>query len=71
MNFISGKELLDLCNKNNLPISEVMIQRELSNTQTTREEIIEKMTKSLNIIKNDLKIPLEQGVVLLVEKQKN
>lgn len=62
MNFINGKELLDLCNKNNLPISEIMIKRELANVQTTREEIIQKMTKSLNIMKDCIKIPLEQDL---------
>lgn len=62
MNFNNGKELLNLCSKNNLPISEIMIQRELVNTQTTREEIISKMSEALNIMKNDIKTPLEQDL---------
>ncbi|WP_317367113.1 L-serine ammonia-lyase, iron-sulfur-dependent, subunit alpha [uncultured Tyzzerella sp.] len=62
MNFNYAKELLDLCEKNNLPISEVMIRRELANTDTTREEIIQKMTKSLNIMKDAIKTPLETTV---------
>lgn len=62
MNFINGKELLDLCNKNNTPISEVMIRRELANTQLTREEILKKLEKSLNIMKDCIKAPLEQDL---------
>ena len=62
MNFNYASELLQLCKENNLPISEVMIRRELANTDTTREEIIQKMTKSLNIMKSSVKIPLETSI---------
>lgn len=62
MNFNYASELLELCKKNNLSISEVMIRRELANTNTTREEIIQKMTKSLNIMKNAVKAPLEAPI---------
>lgn len=62
MNFSYASELLELCEKNNLPISEVMIRRELANTSTTREEIIAKMTKSLNIMKDAVKIPLKEPI---------
>lgn len=59
MNFNYANELLHLCEENNLAISEVMIRRELANTDDTREDIIKKMTKSLNIMKSAVKIPLE------------
>lgn len=62
MNFNYSSELLQLCKENNLPISEIMIRRELANTDTTREKIIEKMTKSLNIMKSSIKIPLETSI---------
>ncbi len=62
MNFNYASELLDLCKKNNLPISEVMIRRELANTDNTREEVIQKMTKSLNIMKKAVKTPLEAPI---------
>lgn len=62
MNFNYASELLQLCKENNLPISEVMIRRELANTDTTREEIIQRMTKSLNIMKSSVKIPLETSI---------
>ena len=62
MNFNYSSELLQLCKENNLPISEMMIRRELANTDTTREKIIEKMTKSLNIMKSSIKIPLETSI---------
>ncbi len=62
MNFSYSSELLELCEKNNLPISEIMIRRELANTSDTREEIIKRMTKSLNIMKKAVKAPLEQPI---------
>ena len=62
MNFSYASELLELCEKNDLPISEVMIRRELANTSTTREEIIQKMTKSLNIMKDAIKAPLKEPI---------
>ena len=62
MNFNYASELLELCEKNNLTISEVMIRRELANTETTREEIIETMKKSLKIMKDSVKIPLETSL---------
>lgn len=62
MNFSYASELLELCEKNNLAISEVMIRRELANTSTTREEIIQKMTKSLNIMKDAIKAPLKEPI---------
>lgn len=62
MNFNYSSEILQLCKENNLPISEIMIRRELANTDTTREKIIEKMTKSLNIMKSSIKIPLETSI---------
>lgn len=62
MNFSYASELLELCEKNNLTISEVMIRRELANTSTTREEIIQKMTKSLNIMKDAIKAPLKEPI---------
>lgn len=62
MNFNYASELLQLCKENNLPISEVMVRRELANTDTSREKIIEKLTKSLNIMKTSVKIPLETSI---------
>lgn len=62
MNFNYASELLEICNKTNLPISEIMIQREIANTSYTREDIINKMTTSLNIMKKSTKIPLEKDI---------
>lgn len=62
MNFSYANELLELCKTNNLSISEVMIRRELVNTNSTREEIIERMTKSLNIMKKSVKTPLKSTI---------
>lgn len=62
MNFNTAEELLNLCKENNLPISEIMIQRELANTSLTRDEVIAKMKKALNIMRQSVKAPLEQDL---------
>lgn len=62
MDFISGKELLDLCKSENLPISEVMKQREITCTAATSEEVDEKLKVVLSIMKNAVKEPLEKPV---------
>ena len=40
MNFKNGRELLELCEKNNCPISEIMLRRECAETSRTEQEII-------------------------------
>lgn len=62
MNFNYASELLSLCKEHNLKISEVMIRREIANTGDTREQIIKKMTKSLGIMKNSIKAPIETDI---------
>lgn len=62
MNFTTGDELLSLCKENNMKIYEVMIQRELDNTDTTREQVFEKMKIALNIMKTDIKTPFEKDI---------
>lgn len=62
MNFNTGEELLSLCKKHNLAISDIMIEREIANTSFSKDEIIQRMKKSLEIMKKSIKAPLEQDL---------
>lgn len=62
MNFNYANELLELCEKHNLSISEVMVQREILNSGCSREEIRERMKVSLDIMKESIKRPLTEKV---------
>lgn len=46
----SGKELLELCEKDNITLSEYAIRCEIEEKEVTREEVIEKMKKNLNVM---------------------
>ena len=47
--FKNAKELLELCSRNSLPVSEVMIRREIQLGETTRESILERIDASLRV----------------------
>ncbi len=51
MNFINGKELLHLCKEKNLTMSQVMIEREISFCQGSKDEIMARMVESYKIMK--------------------
>ncbi len=55
-NFISGENLLEICEKNKMTIYEVCIKRENELTGVKREEIINKMAHSLDIMKNAISL---------------
>lgn len=46
----TGEELLEICEKYNIPLSEYAIRCEVEEKGLTREEIIEKMKKNLNVM---------------------
>ena len=50
----NAKELLNECIERNLPISEVVIDDEISSTATTRENIILKMKNVLDVMKKSI-----------------
>ncbi len=54
MNFTSGKELLAICNKKNLLISEVMIEREISQFDLTKKEIFSKMDETRTVMEESI-----------------
>ena len=60
--FKNAGELLNLCNKKNLRISDVMKQRECDLGETTMEEIHSRMKKTLEIMKQSAHEPLETAV---------
>lgn len=58
MDFRNAIELLELCQKEQLPISEIMIQREIDNTESDRQTIEKKMYTALSIMKDSVHKPL-------------
>ncbi len=60
IDFKNGAELLRLCQTNRLPISEIMKAREHDLAETTEPEIMTKMKKVLEIMKNSACTPIAQ-----------
>lgn len=59
MDFKNGQELLNLCQTKQLPISEIMKQREISLGTAPQEEVILKMKETLQIMRNSVKSALD------------
>ena len=57
--FKNGQELLEVCKKKQCSISEVMKQREIEGTSSTKKEVEDKMRKALAIMKEAVRKPLE------------
>ena len=55
MEFKTGKVLLQLCKENQIPISEVMLLREMEISQTDRDTVFLRMEHSWNIMKTSAK----------------
>ncbi len=62
MNFTNGKELLDLCEKHNKSLSQICIEREIELTGKSKEDIINRMKHSLEIMKNAIQKGLTEDV---------
>ncbi len=62
MDFISGQELLQLCEENGCRISDIMIQREISEYGASSEEILERMKEAYRIMKEACHKPLDEPV---------
>ena len=62
MEIQSGFDLLQECEKRKLPISAVMLEREIENGKLSREEIIKKLKRSLQIMREAAKGALEQDI---------
>lgn len=62
MDFKNAKELLALCREKNLPISEVMRQREIILSETTAEIVDQRMDRVLEIMKDAAFSPIKNPV---------
>ncbi|WP_251389913.1 L-serine ammonia-lyase, iron-sulfur-dependent, subunit alpha [Mediterraneibacter agrestimuris] len=60
MDFYNGQVLLDLCNSENMPISAVMKEREITEGTLTSEEVDAKLVTVLNIMKDSSHKPIEK-----------
>ena len=60
MNFKNAKELLELCENNNLSISSVMLQREIQLSEYSTETIRSQMKRVWSVMKESATTPLEQ-----------
>ena len=62
MDFKNAKELLELCQQQNLPISEIMLQREMTEGEMPREEAQSRMARALAIMKDSAHTPIKTPV---------
>lgn len=60
--FNKGKELLDLCNEHNSKIYEIVLEKEHQKTGLPKEEIIEKMNETLDVMKESATAALNKKV---------
>ena len=58
MNFKNGKELLELCDKENCAISDIMILREATGTDRPKDEILRRMHRTWDIMKDSAVSPI-------------
>lgn len=58
MDFYNGKELLEKCQENQLPISEIMKLRETTTGSLSAEKVEKKLQKALSIMKHSATKPL-------------
>ena len=63
MDFKNAKELLALCQEKKLPISEVMLQREILLGETTAEIVDQRMDRVLEIMKDAAFSPIKDPVI--------
>lgn len=63
MDFKNAKELLALCREKNLPISDVMRQREILLGETTAEIVDQRMDRVLEIMKDAAFSPIKDPVI--------
>ena len=62
MDFINAKELLELCDKKKMSISDVMKIRECDESTSSKEEIINKMKRVLEIMRDSSTLPVNTPI---------
>ncbi|WP_353093552.1 L-serine ammonia-lyase, iron-sulfur-dependent, subunit alpha [Tissierella praeacuta] len=60
--FNKAEELLNLCNENNKRISEIVIEKEIKNTDISYDELIHKMKDNLSVMKRSATSALNKEV---------
>ena len=60
MDFKNARELLNICSENQLKISEVMMQRECEQGETTMDVIMGRMKRALEIMKESATTPIHK-----------
>ncbi len=58
--FSTGEDLVALCREYNLPISEIMIRREIERSRLEREVILAEMHKNLNVMRESVREGIEE-----------
>lgn len=59
----SGKELIEICTKEHISLSEFAIRNEMEESGLSREEVMEKMSKNLNTMKDAATKALNEKVI--------
>ena len=67
--FSTGRELIALCEKENLTIAEVMIRREAETSEKTRDELVNEMFENLLTMQRDLRAETPKNSWLMPKKQ--
>ena len=62
MDFKNAKGLLELCQKQNLPISRIMLNREITEGEMPEEEALSRMARALEIMKESARTPIKTPV---------
>lgn len=62
MDFTNGKELLQLCSENDLLISDVMLKREVTETEEQESEVLDRLKVSLGIMDRATKSSIDDPV---------
>ena len=62
MDFKNAKELLTLCKEHNLPVSEIMRQREIQVGERDENDTAQKMARVLEIMKDAAFSPVESPI---------
>ena len=62
MDFTNGSALLSCCQSEQIKISEAMLRREISLGETTKEDVYDKMRRSIEIMKASTQNPIQNSV---------
>lgn len=63
MNFRTGDELLEVCEKHNMPIWQAMLEREKTISHKSEEEIVQQLNHAYDIMKNAIRRSLTEDLV--------